>query len=234
MSDDVALPLEFTEAAANKVKHLIADEDNPNLKLRVYITGGGCSGFQYGFTFDDQVNEGDMTIEKQGVGLVVDPMSLQYLVGGSVDYTEGLEGSRFIVTNPNAKSTCGCGPRSALIALRGVNPKNGNLKVTVLLYPTVIIQRKRRQLQMPADGRQTNHQRDHHPHHRRIFQREMKGVVRRGVDNAADDTGRGVDFGTQNHRNFARQHVANNPAADAGHDAHADRDQRAGWAERLY
>ena len=82
MSDDVALPLEFTEAAANKVKHLIADEDNPNLKLRVYITGGGCSGFQYGFTFDDQVNEGDMTIEKQGVGLVVDPMSLQYLVGG--------------------------------------------------------------------------------------------------------------------------------------------------------
>ena len=106
MSDDVALPLEFTDAAANKVKSLIADEDNPNLKLRVYITGGG---FQYGFTFDDQVNEGDMTIEKQGVGLVVDPMSLQYLVGGSVDYTEGLEGSRFIVTNPNAKSTCGCG-----------------------------------------------------------------------------------------------------------------------------
>ena len=101
MSDDVALPLEFTDAAANKVKSLIADEDNPNLKLRVYITGGGCSGFQYGFTFDDQVNE--------GVGLVVDPMSLQYLVGGSVDYTEGLEGSRFIVTNPNAKSTCGCG-----------------------------------------------------------------------------------------------------------------------------
>ena len=89
MSDDVALPLEFTDAAANKVKSLIADEDNPNLKLRVYITGGGCSGFQYGFTFDDQVNEGDMTIEKQGVGLVVDPMSLQYLVGGSVDYTQG-------------------------------------------------------------------------------------------------------------------------------------------------
>lgn len=109
MSDDVALPLEFTEAAAIKVKDLIADEDNPNLKLRVYITGGGCSGFQYGFTFDDQVNEGDMTIEKQGVGTVVDPMSLQYLVGGAVDYTEGLEGSRFIVTNPNAKSTCGCG-----------------------------------------------------------------------------------------------------------------------------
>ena len=110
MSDDVAvLPLQFTEAAANKVKNLIADEENPNLKLRVYITGGGCSGFQYGFTFDDQINDGDMTIEKQGVALVVDPMSLQYLVGGAVDYTEGLEGSRFVVTNPNAKSTCGSG-----------------------------------------------------------------------------------------------------------------------------
>lgn len=110
MSDDVAaLPLQFTDAAAKKVKNLIADEENPDLKLRVYITGGGCSGFQYGFTFDDQMNDGDMTIEKQGVSLVVDPMSLQYLVGGSVDYTEGLEGSRFIVTNPNAKTTCGCG-----------------------------------------------------------------------------------------------------------------------------
>ncbi|WP_075182144.1 iron-sulfur cluster insertion protein ErpA [Pantoea sp. 1.19] len=109
MSDDVALPLQFTDAAASKVKNLIADEENPALKLRVYITGGGCSGFQYGFTFDDKVNDGDMTIEKSGVSLVVDPMSLQYLVGGSVDYTEGLEGSRFVVTNPNAKSTCGCG-----------------------------------------------------------------------------------------------------------------------------
>jgi len=110
MSDEVvALPLQFTDAAATEVKNLIADEENPALKLRVYITGGGCSGFQYGFTFDDQLNDGDMTIEKQGVSLVVDPMSLQYLVGGSVDYTEGLEGSRFIVTNPNAKTTCGCG-----------------------------------------------------------------------------------------------------------------------------
>ena len=109
MSDETALPLQFTEAAASKVKVLISDEENPNLKLRVYITGGGCSGFQYGFTFDDKVNDGDMTIEKQGGALVVDPMSLQYLVGGAVDYTEGLEGSRFVVTNPNAKSTCGCG-----------------------------------------------------------------------------------------------------------------------------
>ncbi|AKH88238.1 iron-sulfur cluster insertion protein ErpA [Edwardsiella tarda] len=109
MSDEMAVPLQFTDAAANKVKSLVADEDNPNLKLRVYITGGGCSGFQYGFTFDDKINDGDMTIENQGVALVVDAMSLQYLVGGSVDYTEGLEGSRFIVNNPNAKTTCGCG-----------------------------------------------------------------------------------------------------------------------------
>ena len=135
MSDDVALPLEFTEAAANKVKHLIADEDNPNLKLRVYITGGGCSGFQYGFTFDDQVNEGDMTIEKQGVGLVVDPMSLQYLVGGSVDYTEGLEGSRFIVTNPNAKSTCGCGSSFSVLSEFSPSGREQTLKTVTLRLP---------------------------------------------------------------------------------------------------
>ncbi|ADV85598.1 Iron-sulfur cluster insertion protein ErpA [Vibrio vulnificus] len=88
---------------------LIAEEENPALKLRVYITGGGCSGFQYGFTFDESVNEGDTTIENSGVTLVVDPMSLQYLIGGVVDYTEGLEGSRFFVNNPNATTTCGCG-----------------------------------------------------------------------------------------------------------------------------
>ncbi|ODQ00232.1 MULTISPECIES: iron-sulfur cluster insertion protein ErpA [Salinivibrio] len=106
---DAPLPLEFSEAAATKVKTLIQEEENPNLKLRVYITGGGCSGFQYGFTFDENVNEGDMEIEKSGVKLVVDPMSLQYLMGGVVDYTEGLEGSRFFVNNPNATTTCGCG-----------------------------------------------------------------------------------------------------------------------------
>lgn len=106
---DTNIPLKFTEAAANKVKILIQEEENPNLKLRVYITGGGCSGFQYGFTFDEKVNEGDTTIEKCGVILVVDPMSLQYLIGGEVDYTEGLEGSRFFVNNPNATTTCGCG-----------------------------------------------------------------------------------------------------------------------------
>ena len=102
-------PIVFTDSAAAKVADLIAEEGNPDLKLRVFVQGGGCSGFQYGFTFDDAINDGDMTIEKEGVALVVDPMSLQYLVGGCVDYTEGLEGSRFIVTNPNAKTTCGCG-----------------------------------------------------------------------------------------------------------------------------
>ncbi|WP_413112694.1 iron-sulfur cluster insertion protein ErpA [Thaumasiovibrio sp. DFM-14] len=106
---DANLPLNFSEVAANRVKTLIAEEENPNLKLRVYITGGGCSGFQYGFTFDESVNEGDTTIENSGVTLVVDPMSLQYLIGGTVDYTEGLEGSRFFVDNPNATTTCGCG-----------------------------------------------------------------------------------------------------------------------------
>jgi iron-sulfur cluster insertion protein len=106
---DVAIPLNFSEAAATRVNALIAEEENPELKLRVYITGGGCSGFQYGFTFDESVNDGDTTIEKCGVTLVVDPMSLQYLIGGTVDYTEGLEGSRFFVDNPNATTTCGCG-----------------------------------------------------------------------------------------------------------------------------
>ena len=103
------LPIQMTDAAANKVKSLITEEENPALKLRVYITGGGCSGFQYGFTFDEAINDGDTVIEKNGVTMVVDSMSLQYLVGGSVDYIEGLEGSRFLVTNPNATSTCGCG-----------------------------------------------------------------------------------------------------------------------------
>ncbi len=106
---EVNIPLSFSDAAAARVKILIAEEENPNLKLRVYITGGGCSGFQYGFTFDESVNEGDMTIVKDEVTLVVDPMSLQYLVDGVVDYTEGLEGSRFFVNNPNATTTCGCG-----------------------------------------------------------------------------------------------------------------------------
>ena len=99
----------FTQAAADKVHTLILEEQNPELNLRVYITGGGCSGFQYGFTFDEKINDGDTVVEKNGVIMVVDGMSLQYLVGGVVDYTEGLEGSRFTVTNPNATTTWGCG-----------------------------------------------------------------------------------------------------------------------------
>ncbi|GAA0363795.1 iron-sulfur cluster insertion protein ErpA [Bowmanella denitrificans] len=109
MSVESAYPVEFSDAAARKVKALIEEEENPNLKLRVFVTGGGCSGFQYGFTFDEKVNDGDMTIDKDSVTLVVDPMSLQYLVGGTVDYSEGLDGSRFLVNNPNATTTCGCG-----------------------------------------------------------------------------------------------------------------------------
>lgn len=106
---EMALPIYFSDSAATKVKGLIAEEENPQLKLRVYVTGGGCSGFQYGFTFDEKVNEGDTLIENSGVTLLVDSMSLQYLIGGTVDYTDGLEGSRFLVSNPNATATCGCG-----------------------------------------------------------------------------------------------------------------------------
>lgn len=103
------LPIQFSDAAASRVKQLIVEEENPDLKLRVYVTGGGCSGFQYGFTFDEKANPGDMEIVKNEVTMVVDPMSLQYLVGGTVDFIEGLEGARFLVTNPNATTTCGCG-----------------------------------------------------------------------------------------------------------------------------
>lgn len=101
--------LVFTDRAAHKVKILVDEEGNDDLKLRVFVTGGGCAGFQYGFTFDELVADDDAIIDNSGVSLVVDSMSYQYLVGGSVDYTEGLEGSRFIVDNPNADSTCGCG-----------------------------------------------------------------------------------------------------------------------------
>jgi iron-sulfur cluster insertion protein len=102
-------PLIFTDAAAHKVRELIAEENNPNLKLRVYISGGGCSGFQYGFTFDEQRAEDDFAVLNDGVTLVVDPLSLQYLMGAEVDYAENLHGAQFVIRNPNAKSTCGCG-----------------------------------------------------------------------------------------------------------------------------
>jgi iron-sulfur cluster insertion protein len=99
----------FTENAANKVKQLIEEEGNNDLKLRVFVTGGGCSGFQYGFTFDEVKNEDDTAMEKNGVMLLIDPMSYQYLAGAEIDYQEGLEGAQFVIKNPNATSTCGCG-----------------------------------------------------------------------------------------------------------------------------
>ena len=102
-------PLNFTDNAANKVRELIQEEGNPELKLRVFVTCGGCSGFQYGFTFEETINDDDTSMEKNGVTLLIDPMSYQYLVGAEIDYKEGLEGSQFVIKNPNASSTCGCG-----------------------------------------------------------------------------------------------------------------------------
>jgi iron-sulfur cluster insertion protein len=102
-------PVTFTDAAARKVGELIRDEDNPALKLRVFVSGGGCSGFQYGFTFDEKIEEGDSRVENQGVTLVIDPMSVQYLMGAEIDYKEDLQGAQFVIRNPNASTTCGCG-----------------------------------------------------------------------------------------------------------------------------
>ena len=102
-------PLVFTDAAATKVGQLIAEEANPSLKLRVFISGGGCSGFQYGFTFDENIEEGDLAVENGGVTLLVDPTSFQYLMGAEIDYKEDLEGAQFVIRNPNATTTCGCG-----------------------------------------------------------------------------------------------------------------------------
>ena len=102
-------PVIFSDSAALKVKEMIAEEGNAKLNLRVYVTGGGCSGFQYGFAFDETVNEDDTRIEKQGVTLLVDAMSFQYLVGAEINYEDGLEGARFLIKNPNATTTCGCG-----------------------------------------------------------------------------------------------------------------------------
>ncbi|MGH8281478.1 MAG: iron-sulfur cluster insertion protein ErpA [Gammaproteobacteria bacterium] len=101
--------LVFTSAAARKVRQLIEEESNPALKLRVFVTGGGCSGFQYGFTFDENVEEGDTQVSNEGVVLLVDPMSYQYLAGAEIDYSEGLEGAQFVIRNPNATTSCGCG-----------------------------------------------------------------------------------------------------------------------------
>ena len=102
-------PIQVTANALNKVRSLVEEEENPNLALRVYVTGGGCSGFQYGFSFEETLDDEDTLIEKDGVKVIVDAMSYPYLVGAKVDYQEGLQGSRFTVENPNASSTCGCG-----------------------------------------------------------------------------------------------------------------------------
>ena len=102
-------PVTFFDSAVNKVRELIDEEGNDALKLRIYITGGGCSGFQYGFTFDEDVNEGDTVVEKGGVSLLIDPMSYQYLIGAEIDYKDDLEGAHFVIRNPNAATTCGCG-----------------------------------------------------------------------------------------------------------------------------
>ena len=109
VQEQVSIPVFFTESAVHRVKELVEDEGNPELKLRVFITGGGCSGFQYGFTFDEKQAEDDAAVERDGVTLLVDPLSYQYLVGATVDYEEGLMGAQFRVQNPNASSTCGCG-----------------------------------------------------------------------------------------------------------------------------
>lgn len=106
---EIPAPVDFTDSAAAKVKELIEDEDNEALKLRVFIQGGGCSGFQYGFTFEEEQQDDDTTVDKGGVTLLIDPMSLQYLMGAKIDYKEDLEGARFVINNPNATTTCGCG-----------------------------------------------------------------------------------------------------------------------------
>jgi len=109
VAEELESPLVFTDAAALKVKNLIDEEGDQSLKLRVFISGGGCSGFQYGFTFDEITNEDDTTMTKNGVSLLIDAMSYQYLVGAEIDYKEDLDGAQFVIKNPNATTTCGCG-----------------------------------------------------------------------------------------------------------------------------
>ena len=102
-------PIIFTDSAATKVHTLIEEEGNAQLKLRVYVSGGGCSGFQYGFTFDEEVNEDDTKVEKNGVTVLIDSMSISYLNGAEIDYKEDISGAQFVIRNPNATTTCGCG-----------------------------------------------------------------------------------------------------------------------------
>ena len=106
---EMPAPIVFTDSAATKVAQLIDEEGNPDLKLRVFVQGGGCSGLQYGFEFDEELQDGDTCIENQGVKLLIDPMSFQYLGGAEIDFRDGLEGAQFVIRNPNAQTTCGCG-----------------------------------------------------------------------------------------------------------------------------
>jgi iron-sulfur cluster insertion protein len=109
LDEEPPVPLVFTDSAANKVRELVDEEGNPELKLRVFVQGGGCSGFQYGFTFDEVVNDDDTQMSKNGVTLLIDAMSLQYLAGAEIDYKDDLQGAQFVIKNPNATTTCGCG-----------------------------------------------------------------------------------------------------------------------------
>jgi iron-sulfur cluster insertion protein len=109
VTDQADVTVVFTDSAANKVRDLLSEEPDPDQKLRVFVTGGGCSGFQYGFKFDKEVEDGDTVVVKNGVTLLVDPMSIQYLTGAEIDYKESVEGAQFVIRNPNASTTCGCG-----------------------------------------------------------------------------------------------------------------------------
>jgi iron-sulfur cluster insertion protein len=106
---EVPTPINFSDNAVKKVKELIEEEGTPDLKLRVFVSGGGCSGMQYGFTFEESINEDDTKVEKDNVMLLIDPMSLQYLTGAEIDYQDNVQGSQFVIKNPNATTTCGCG-----------------------------------------------------------------------------------------------------------------------------
>ncbi len=137
MSSLASHPVLFSDSAAGKVSELIAEEGNPELKLRIYVSGGGCSGFQYGFAFEEAAGDDDLVIEKYGVRVLIDPVSLTYLIGAEVDYQDGLDGSRFIIKNPNAKSTCGCGSSfsTAETGDTNGNPTNGKSCATSAAVP---------------------------------------------------------------------------------------------------
>ena len=148
--DVVLSPIIFTNNAASKVAQLIEEEGNPDLKLRVFVQGGGCSGFQYGFTFDEIINEDDTSMSKNGVQLLIDPMSYQYLVGAEIDYKEDLEGAQFVIKNPNAINTCGCGSSFSVVEvgnsgqLQNISILNKNIICIIKLIDKIKIINLRR------------------------------------------------------------------------------------------